>query len=275
MNPASASASPPLSNAAFATLRALFERASGIRLSDEKRVLVVTRLQRRLAALGLPDYDAYCRHLQTAEGDPERKILIDLLTTHETFFFREPTHFEFLERALGRRRSRAPLRVWSAACSTGEEPFSIAMTLMKALPDGAWEVVASDLSTQVLECAKEGIYPLARLDCMPDGYLARFCQRGSGAYAGTMRVRDELRRRVRFVQHNLLDAGSSLGPFDVVFARNVLIYFDFERKQQILDLLTQQLSPSGLLFMGHSESLHGHALRLRKVDRAVYQRSEP
>ncbi|MFA9439704.1 protein-glutamate O-methyltransferase CheR [Uliginosibacterium sp. sgz301328] len=261
-----------LSERAFLQLQRFFADASGIQLASGKQTLVASRLRKRVELLGLASFDAYCDHLSMPGNEDERQRAIDLLTTNETYFFREPAHFEMLSRLLRGPLSTGAIRIWSAACSTGEEPYSIAMSLADHRPDGNWEVVASDLSSRALEAARSGMFRMQRLELMPPGYLQRFCLRGTGKYAGSLLVQRALRQKVRVIAHNLLDSAAPLGRFDVIFLRNALIYFDAAKKQAILGRVIDQLLPGGLLFVGHSESLHGHRLPLQRVDKAVYRR---
>lgn len=264
---------PTLGPRAFQKLQGMFRDVSGIELSPEKRTLIETRLRKRVDVLGLGSFDAYCQLLESDAGTQERQTAIDLLTTNETYFFREPEHFVQLASAVQGERMRArTVRVWSAACSTGEEPYSIAMTLLDKRPDGNWELLASDLSGRVLERARRGVFPMARLEHMPPGYLKRFCLRGTGANEGTIRVAEEVRERVRIFSHNLMHDDASLGVFDVIFLRNVLIYFESAKKHHILERIVQRLRVGGLLFVGHAEPLLGHDLPLGRVQRAVFER---
>lgn len=262
-----------LSLQAFRQLQKLFREGSGIELSADKRLLMQSRLGKRLLDLQLASYDDYCRLLESPAGLAERQKVIDLLTTNETYFFREPTHFDELAQQLVTRFRGRPVRVWSAASSTGEEAYSIAMTLLDKRPGGDWELLASDLSGRVLDVARRGVYPQHRLEQMPPAYLKRFCMRGTGDFEGMLRVSGDVRKRVQFFSHNLLHDARSLGSFDVVFLRNVLIYFDTEHKQKILSQVVGALTPGGLLYIGHAESLQGTTSPLCRIERAVYERT--
>ena len=265
---------PPLSGAAFEELRRLFEDASGIDLGADKLRTVQTRLACRLDALQLRTFEDYCHHLRSLGGVAERLVLVDLLTTHETYFFREPRHFQRLAESVATRFRGRSLRVWSAACSSGEEAYSLAMTLSDVVPSGAWELLASDISPHMIDIARTGIYPMKRLEYMPPQHLKRFCLRGIGAYDGMFQVAEELRNRVAFFENNLLSDMRPLGAFDAIFVRNVLIYFGQERREDILRRMLAQLRPRGLLFVGHAEPLQGLALPLRRVDDAVFEGAE-
>lgn len=261
-----------LSSAAFQCLREAFRQASGIDLPESKRQLVAGRLHNRLVALGLPDYDGYAALIRQPEQAAERQRMVDLLTTNETYFFREPEHFRFLAGQILPALAQRPIRVWCAAASSGEEPYSLAMLLQDKLGDSGWSLLASDLSTRMLERAACGLYPLQRLDLLPDEYLKRFCLRGIGEYEGHLLVRRELRERVRFCHHNLLDSAADLGLFDVIFLRNVLIYFNGATRQRVIQQVARQLRPGGWLVVGHSESLQGVTGGLQLVRPSIYRR---
>jgi len=263
---------PVLSDHEFGLLRDWVHARAGISLSAAKKPLVTSRLLRRLSHHGLHSFGAYYGLITGGGDNPETQIALDLLTTNETYFFREPKHFEFLrERALPARRPGQPFRVWSAACSSGEEAWSIAMTLADALGE-AWEVTASDLSTRVLAQARNAQYPLERAEHIPRPQLVRHCLKGIGRQAGTFRVGPALRARVRFLQVNLVDTLPELGSFDLIFLRNVLIYFDAETKAQVVRRLCGALRPGGHFFCGHAESLHGMDVPLTGIQPAVYVR---
>ena len=256
---------------AFQRIRAAFRRASGIDLPENKRQLVAGRLFGHLKELGLSDYDAYITLLGQPERAAERQRMVDLLTTNETYFFREPEHFRYLVGQILPALARRPVRVWCAAASSGEEPYSLAMLLQDRLGDGGWSLLASDLSTRVLERASRGLYPLQRLELLPPEYLKRFCLRGTGEYEGQLLIRRELRERVRFCQHNLLDSAADLGLFDVIFLRNVLIYFNGATRAQVIEQVLRQLRPGGWLIIGHSESLQGVNTALQLVRPSIYR----
>jgi chemotaxis protein methyltransferase CheR len=245
-----------ISDRDFANYQALLFQQAGIRLGAEKKALLCGRLAKRLRQRGLESYDDY--YALIVRQDPaELQTAIDLLTTNETYFFREPKHFEFLSRRLAAGKPSGALRVWSAACSSGEEPYSIAMVLAEVLGDASWEIVATDISTRVLERARTGHYPIERAKGIPQRYLSAYCLKGAGEHAGTFLVEKKLRQRVTFRHLNLLELPSDLGSFDVVFLRNVLIYFDVPTKRQVVESIATRLKPGGHLLIGHSESLHG------------------
>ena len=264
-----------LSQRDYQRIERLFARLAGIHLSEKKKGLITGRLAKRLRHYGLRSFRQYIDLLEQPEYRDELRHLVDLLTTHETYFFREPQHFDVLaEQALperlGRRRS---LRAWSAASSTGEEVYSIAMVLAQRLgEDGAWEVVGSDISELSLATAAAGRYPLADTRNIPPTLLERFCLRGVRSREGSFIVRRALRRRCRFVRLSLVETLPDLGCFDLIFLRNVLIYFDPETKREVIRRVAERLEPGGWLFVGHAESIQSHTDGLRMVVPSVYVR---
>jgi chemotaxis protein methyltransferase CheR len=270
---AGAHVGPPLHDREFRRLRDLLRSQAGIELGAEKKCLVINRLHRRIVALGLAGYREYLELVLGPGGEAERQTAVDLLTTNETYFFREPAHFRYLhEWVTARDRPARRWRVWSAACSSGEEPYSIAMTLADALAGERFEVMASDISRRVLERAVLGHYPLARMEHFPPGHLKRFCLKGHGPEQGTMLIDRALAGKVSFRAVNLsqpLPQGSS---YDIVFLRNVLIYFDKETKRSVLARVEQTIPAGGLLFVSHSESLFGLTDRLVLERPGVYRK---
>ena len=244
-----------ISDSEFEQLRRFIYEAAGITLSAAKKALVCGRLGRRLHACEVRSFGEYFDLLMSGESAIELQNAIDLLTTNETYFFREPKHFERLRAEAAAVPAGAAFRVWSAAGSTGEEAYSIAMVLEEARPGGRWEVVASDISARVLAQARAGHYRADRLQNFPRRFLQRYCLRGCGAQEGTLLMVRWLREKVRFLQVNLNEPLPQLGMFDVVFLRNVLIYFDRDTKRKVVARVLQKLRPGGLLLVGHSESL--------------------
>lgn len=265
---------PELTDREFQLFRRFFEERIGLHLAPHKKLLLSGRLSRRVKALGMASYRAYF-DLVASEHDPsETQQAIDLITTHETFFFRENHHFELLREVVApSHEAGRVLRVWSAACSTGEEAYSIAMTLRHALGLSGWAIVASDISQEVLAKAATGLYSMDRTDGIPPRYLKDHCLRGKDRYEGMLLVSRELRDKVEFRQINLTAVPDDLGSFDVVFLRNAIIYFDAETKQRVLESACEHLRVGGWLLLGHSESIAGLALPLVQVRPAVYRRS--
>lgn len=259
----------------FNQFRDLIYRLAGISLSPAKKQLVSGRLAKRLRHHNLASYGEYLRFITSPHGKEELQVTVDSLTTNETHFFREPKHFDFLRsQIVPARKPGHGMRIWSAACSSGEEPYSIAMLLDEMLGNEPWEVVASDISTKVLGKAHSGIYPAERIPEIPKHYLSRYCLKGVGDYDGTLLIEQFLRDRVRFLQHNLTDAPPALGEFDVIFLRNVMIYFNQQTKQQVVSRLLPLLRRGGYFLIGHSESLNGVTNDLQQVMPAIYRKLE-
>ena len=257
----------------FARFQRFIFDAAGITLSASKKALVSGRLAKRLAHHGLPSYGKYLELLSSGEDRAEVQTAVDLLTTNETYFFREPKHFELLrEQAQRAREQRRALRVWSAASSSGEEVYSIAMVLDDVLGSAPWEVLGTDISTRVLQRARSGHYPEERTRHIPPAYLKRYCLRGFGEQQGTVLVTRELRQRVRFAQLNLNEALPQMGPFDMVFLRNVMIYFSAETKRQVVGRVIGPLVPGGLFCIGHSETLNDITQAVQQVAPSIYRK---
>lgn len=269
---------PPISEAEFDLFRKLMRDAAGIHLAPAKQALVVGRLSRRLRELGHRSFGEYFNWLSRPSADPaaraERQLAIDLLTTNETYFFREPRHFDFIhEQILPSWRDRR-VRLWSAACSSGEEAYTLGM-LLAVHGRCEWEIHGTDISTRVIETARRGIYPMARAERIPERYLKACCLKGVGSQAGNFLIDSKIRRRTRFAAGNLLDNLSALGTFDLIMLRNVLIYFDPEVKRQVALNILRQLRPGGWLMVGHAESLGGLVPGLETVLPSVYRRGGP
>jgi len=258
----------------FIQFQRFIYEAAGITLSPAKKALVAGRLAKRVDSCKAGSYGNYFRLLASGTRPEEVQLAVDLLTTNETYFFREPKHFAVLRELVATERQAArPFRVWSAASSTGEEAYSVAMVLAEGLPAGNWEVVGSDISRRVLERARLGHYPMERARHIPPPMLKRYCLKGVGKHSGTLLVSRELRSQVRFEPVNLNAPLPSLGPFDVVFLRNVMIYFNEETKRQVIGRVLKQIKPAGHLLVGHSESLHGLTDGVKAVSPAVYQKT--
>ncbi len=267
------SSSRQISDSEFGLFQRFIHDAAGISLSEAKKALVSGRLARRLAACRVNSYAEYFRLVMSGDAPEERQTALDLLTTNETYFFREPKHFEFLKKHLAKRGPRATaFRAWSAAGSTGEEAYSIAMLLADCLGEQPWEVLASDISARVLERARSGHYALQRLTNFPPGYLQRFCLKGIDTQEGTLLIDKSLRNKVRFLQVNLNAPLPALGQFDIIFLRNVLIYFNLETKRKVIERVLTTLKPGGWLLIGHSESLNEVSDAVELVSPAIYRR---
>lgn len=272
-SPAAGSGAAAITDREFAKFKRFIFEAAGISLADSKKALVAGRLAKRLHIHGLDSYTEYFDLLNDGQAPDETQMAVDLLTTNETYFFREPRHFDFLRELLGQFRAGGrPYRVWSAASSSGEEAYSIAMMLAELLGDAPWEVIGTDISTRVVERARAGHYPMERGERIPKDYLKRFCLRGIGRQEGTFLVDPALRARVKFMQANLNTRLPDLGTFDVVFLRNVLIYFDNDTKRGVVERVAAHLPHGGHLFIGHSETLNDLTGVVRPVSPAIYRK---
>ena len=259
----------------FSRFQRFIYDAAGITMSPGKKALISGRLSKRLHVHELDDFSAYYSLLSSGEAEEEVQIAIDLLTTNETYFFREPKHFELLGRlAAEARQHRQPLRAWSASSSSGEEAYSMAMVLADRMEPGTWEVMGSDISSRVLQRARIGHYPLERARQIPPAYLKRWCLRGMGQQEGTLLIERELRQQVRFLSINLNERLPHLGQFDVIFLRNVMIYFNAETKRQVVARLLSALRPGGYFCIGHSESLNDISTAVQTVAPSIYRKPE-
>jgi len=274
---------PVLTDNDYTRIAELIYKHSRIHLGENKRELVASRLGKRLRAMGCESYAEYCNLLSGLEGAEEVNNLVDAISTNHTFFFREQKHFDFLEQTVlsdfhrdSTFRGDGCFRCWSAAASTGEEPYSIAIVLAAhgdGNPGFRWEMECSDISRTAMDAAKEGIYPEARLDDVPPELKKRFFQRGVGSQVGRYRVKAELRNRMNW---HLMNLFQDVYPFDrkfhVVFCRNVMIYFDKASQEHLVQRMSRMLLPGGYLKVGHSESLSGIRHGLQTVRPAVYRK---
>jgi chemotaxis protein methyltransferase CheR len=255
----------------FERVRRMIKERAGIHLQPSKQSMVQGRLARLLREHGIPTYGALLDAVERRDS-PLWQPFVNALTTNLTSFFRESYHFPLLADFLGRQRG--PIRIWCAAASTGEEPWSIAMTALETLgPSAQVSIVASDIDTDVLRTARAGVYPVETEKGLDPARLKRWFLRGTGSNAGLMRVRPELARLVEFTQFNLVsDPVRFQHPFDVVFCRNVMIYFDAPTKKSIVDRCVDILRPGGWLYLGHSESLSPPHPAFELIGRTVYRR---
>lgn len=263
---------PVLGEAEFRWFQQMIFDVAGIHMTAAKRSMVAARLAKRLKALGLGSYGEYLRRL--AQDHAERALVVDLLTTNETYFFREPKHFDFLrEQILAAHPRGRPFRVWSAACSSGEEPYSLAMVLADRLGLSAdWGVLGSDISNKVLERARAGQYPMSRAERIPPDYLKRYCLKGVGSNDGSFLIERTLQARVEFRWINLNERLPALREFDLILLRNVMIYFNADTKRQVVARIAEKLKPGGYLFIGHSESLNGIYDGLTLITPSIYRK---
>ena len=259
----------------FERIRQMAYDFCGVDLKD-KQILVSARLGKKIRTLNLASFTAYCDQVESDTSGLLFTEMIDALTTNHTSFFREIRHFEFLrDIVLPQLRQHGPINIWSAACSTGEEPYTIAFSVIDALGSEAYSrlaITATDISTRVLEKAKTGLYPLTSLSALSPGMLRECLMKGTGNYAGQCIVKPAIKRLMDFRQWNLLQKGVSFGPFEVIFCRNVMIYFDQDTQQTVVDNLVSRLSPGGYLFIGHAESLNGVNHSLEYICSATYRK---
>ena len=260
-----------ISDTEFSRFQRFIYDAAGITMSPAKKALVCGRLSKRLQAHRLATFGDYFELLSSGRAADEVQTAVDLLTTNETYFFREPKHFELLRSLATAAAGQAqPFRVWSAASSSGEECYSIAMVLADCLGEASWDVVGTDISRRVLQRARTGHYPLERARNIPPAYLKRYCLRGQGEQDGTLLVERRLRSRVNFAQVNLNTELPRLGTFDVVFLRNVMIYFNGDTKRQVVARVLSLLKPGGHLLIGHSESLNDISTAVDQLAPSIY-----
>ena len=255
----------------FAHFRQMIHRIAGISMSPAKKALVAGRLAKRLRHHGLRSYQDYFQLISKRQD--ELQVAVDLLTTNETHFFREQRHFDFLrQRVLPRHAPGRPFRVWSAASSSGQEAYSLAMLLADQLGETPWEVFGSDISTQILAKARAALYAMEQASEIPPAYLKAYCLKGVGNQTGQFTLEPGLRQRVRFQQINLNERLPQVGEFDVILLRNVMIYFEAETKQQVVARLVERLRPGGWFIVGHSESLNGLSHGLVAEQPSVYRK---
>lgn len=279
--PATAVTGDGISPRNFKKLSAFIYGQSGIRMPASKLTMVEGRLRRRVRALGMPSLDAYCEHvLGDGVSDEELVHLINAVTTNKTDFFREPRHFDYLQETVlpqYKREGQRRIRVWSAACSTGAEPYTIAMVLddfaqKNGGPD--YQILATDLDTEVLSTAVKGIYPAELLAPVPPELHRRYILRPRSPERRDVRISPGLRSKVAFGRLNLMDDHYPIGePVDIVFCRNVLIYFDKPTQQKVVSRLCAKLRPGGYLMLGHSESIAGMNLPVAAVANTVFRRN--
>ena len=262
-----------ITDSEFAQFQRFIFDAAGITMADAKKALVTGRLGKRLAFHGLQSFGEYFKLLKSGLHPAEVQMAVDLLTTNETYFFREIKHFEFLRTQALRERSRPqPFRVWSAASSSGEEAYSMAMVLADCMQTTPWEILGTDISTRVIEGARKALYSMERGRHIPPEYLKRFCRKGVGPYEGQLLVERSLRSHVSFRQVNLNAALPELGQFDIVFLRNVMIYFNNDTKRDVVARVISTIKPGGYFCVGHSESLNDITQAVKMVAPAIYRK---
>lgn len=264
----------PITDVEFARVRRLIHEAAGISLNDAKKVMVTGRLDHRLSHHRMRSYGEYCNRIVDGSLSGEMQVFVDLLTTNETYFFREPEHFEFLRDEVLPSLRAAPISLWSAACASGEEAYTLAMLMAEHAHGGDWHVLGSDVSQRILERARQGHYPMDRIDGIPPQMLKRYCLKGVRAQAGTLLIGRSLRQHVSFRHINLIEPLPAIGRFHVVFLRNALIYFDAETKADVVRRVASTLHPGGYFITSHTEHLHGIDAGLEMLRPSIFRRSE-
>lgn len=266
----------PLKSYEFDQIRRLAHEKFGLDLRNGKEELVTARLGKRIRKAQFRSFEEYYQHVISDQTGEALVELIDSLTTNFTSFLREPAHFQFLvDTVLPSIRNRNQIDVWCAGCATGEEPYSLAFTLLDVLQGSAKpqiRILATDISTRALETAAAGIYAAGRFAEFPKLWLSRFLLRGNGAWEGAYRVKPEVRALIEFRRLNLIEPITNLPKFPVISCRNVMIYFDKDTQQSVVNKLTEWIEPGGYLFIGHSESLTGVKHHLQYVQPAIYRK---
>jgi chemotaxis protein methyltransferase CheR len=262
----------------FNVLRQMSNQHSGILVPDDKFDMFYSRLAKRVRLLGFTTVKQYCQYLQQ-HPDQEFTEFINSVTTNLTSFFREKHHFDYLAKTvipelLKSKHHERQIKIWSAGCSTGEEPYTLAITLLEHVPE-SWniKILATDLDTNVLATAAQGVYPWDRVSSLPNETINRWFQRGTGSQANNVRVKNQLKQLIHFNQLNLMKEWPMTGCFDFIFCRNVLIYFDKETKEGLANRFAKLLRDGGHLFIGHSESLHQLDTPFKLIGNTVYKKT--
>lgn len=269
----------PLNDGQFNELRHFVKKITGISLSDAKKEMIYRRISPRLDSLGMKSFSQYCK-LLASENTDELEIFSNAVTTNLTSFYREKHHFEYLEKTvipeiLQRKKNEKKIRVWSAGCSTGEEPYSIAMSLKKVLPaEECWDVkiLASDLDTGVLSKAARGVYEERRIAGLDNATLDRWFIKKEDNNKTYVKVRPEIQKNIRFRPLNLMHSWPFKNKFDIIFCRNVMIYFDQNTQENLLNRFASHHSHGGVLFIGHSEMMHGNEGNYQLIGKTIYKR---
>jgi chemotaxis protein methyltransferase CheR len=262
-----------LNDQEFTNFTQLIFKYAGIHMNQSKKALVEGRLRKRLVALELTSYDQYYQIVKSSNNPIERQQFIDLLTTNETWFFREEKHFEFVANIMAKSNPQRPVSFWSSACSSGQEPYSIAMLMAEIQSlSRPWDILATDISKDILTKAKQGIYLNDRVKGLSLQRQKKFMLKGVRTQSDYLAIVPELKKKIEFKPFNLMETPLPAKKFDFVFCRNVLIYFDMEHKIKVIKRLSDSLKTDGYLFTGHSESLHGLFDNLKVIQPSVYQK---
>lgn len=264
-----------LSQQHFKNIREIVYQSCGINLKRGKEALVRARLMKRLRATGISSVTEYLNYLESSQGANELGLLIDVMTTNKTSFFREPEHFNYLRDQVLPKLNGRRLRFWCAACSSGEEPFTLGIWLREHLADIDSRdvlILATDISKQMLEKARRAVYPAETMGNLPSSYYQKYFVKLNGQRLGSYQVVDNVRKMVRLAGLNLLESWPMKGPFNVIFCRNVMIYFDRQTQQALINRFWEMLEPGGHLFVGHSEGLSGIKHKFRYMGPAAYRK---
>lgn len=271
----SAVMSSSISDKEFSLFQEMIYQQAGISMTPAKKALVIGRLGKRLRHYNLDNFRQYYELISSNQYPGEFQTTIDLLTTNETYFFREGKHFDMLrDRVVPERRKNAEMfRVWSAASSSGQEAYTTAMVLAEALGVSAmWEIVGTDISTRIIKQASAALYPMREAENISRYLLNKYCLKGVRSQDGSFLIDDTLRKKVKFQHKNLMGSCADMGSFDVIFLRNIMIYFDNDTKQQLVNKLVNQLKPGGYLMIGHSETLNQITTTVKMISPSIYRK---
>ena len=250
----------------------VFEKA-GITISNIKKRMVAGRLNKRLRYYDINNFSDYVKLIQKPENKNEHQIILDLLTTNETYFFREPKHFEFFKgEILKNRNSNGPMRVWSAASSSGQEAYTIAMIMAEHFGLSGWEILGTDISNDIIDKAKSALYPMTEAAKIPPSYLAEYCLKGVRDQEGLFLVHNNIKNKVDFKLLNLNGKLPEMGAFDVVFLRNVMIYFNNDVKKELVQKIIKKIKAGGYFIIGHSETLTGINTDVKMIKPSIYRK---
>lgn len=263
-----------LSDQTFCQFKLLLEKLTGILLADHKKSTVINRLSSRLSSLELSSFEEYLTFLHLSENEQELQIFVDKLTTHETYFYRESEQFEWLKEYLKLDvASDSTVSVWSAACATGEEVFSLAMLLQDVLGSANWNVFGTDISHLSVQNAQRAKFKIQNVSRIPSEYRNRYCLKGVGKYEGYFTFSKEIKERCFFSQESLLEPNDRSGSnYDIVFLRNVLIYFTPLKQKQIVQSVIDKIQLGGLLFLGHSENIVKDHRQLEQLEGCIFRK---
>jgi len=265
----------PLQQSEFLSFQKLIYEWAGIHMSEAKKTLIAGRLLKRLRHYNFGSYQQYINHILSPGNEVEKQMMINLLTTNETYFFRESQHLDYLAEKIIpaiQLSGGEKFRIWSAASSSGQEAYSIAMILEDELGSGKWEILGTDINETVLQKAKNALYPIETAEKIPQKYLKKYCLKGVRSQEGSFTIVPELKKNIEFIKLNLNEDFPNIGFFNVVFLRNVMIYFDMETKKKLVERIYNVLKYDGLLITGHSENLNNISTKFKSIIPTVYRK---